>query len=1414
MVIRNQRPNPYVGPRAFETGEKLFGRDKEINELINILIAERIVLLYSPSGAGKTSLIRAGLIPLLERDGFPTLPIVRVNIEPPDDGAGLNFNRYIYSTLISLQSGLPEQQQTPIETLAKMSLSEYLDQRPRPEAPSDDDFWERSEVLIFDQFEEVITASPLDLESKAEFFTQLGEALLDKKRWALFAMREDFIGALDPYLREIQNHLDVRFRLNLLGIDVARQSIQQPPRQVGVEFKDSAAGQLVSDLSKVQQQLPDGSMVEKPGPYIEPVQLQVVCYRLWRHLASDDMLIDEEDLEAVGDVDQSLAEYYNDSINTIVEKSGESEHSIRFWFDHYLITEGKIRSQVLMEKDSSLGLPNPVIFDLENSHLIRRDIRQGKTWFELAHDRLINPVRESNAAWFKAHQSPFQRQAALWQEQNYPDSLLLTGKELAKVESWVSEQKRQLSPLEKRFLDSCRRADDQKTKRRLRRSRLLIAILTLLTLFSCVVGSFAVVQRQIAVEQKAYADEQRQIAEEQKQYADEQRQIAVEQRRAAEEQRQIAEEQKQYADEQRQIAVEQRRAAEEQRQLAEFQRQIRSLEAQALSNTETQPDLALLLSLEAYRLENSSGSKGVLLDVIVKNKHLGKYVRHHTGSVAAVAFRPDGHILATGSEDGTVVLWDRLANLPLGPSLLQDNVNRVFSLAFNPNGGILAAGTEDGSIYLWDVTEPLSPAVQLAEFSEHTKGVFNLAFRPDGKFMASASDDGRALLWDLENLELFMEIDIPGVRLAFSPDGLHLALGDSEGYVTVLDARTFEQTSRYQGHSGNILSLEFSPDSKTLASGSSDKNIVLWDMDSNQWIDTLRQHSSYVFELAFSSDGQKLASGGRDHTILVWDLSSRQIPERLHGHTGPVVSLAFDPLDNYRLLSGSWDHSFIEWYLNIDQPLVTDLDLSVLPTTTHSNWISSVVYNPDGQTLASADADGKVFLWSLEELLPYGNPLELDSRANVLGYSPDGQILAIGSCSSFDELAFCSAGQLALRDAHSLELIGEALSVHENWITALAFSYSDSLLVTGSSDNTVILWDISNPSAPEKLSTIRENTGSVLAVSISRDGKLLASGSEYGKINLWEISDPESPTYTASLDAAIYEVFNLAFSPDGKILASGNGEGVVSLWDLNTLQQIGSNLLGHKGPVRSVAYSPDGLTLASGGDDGAVVLWDVTSHTRIGQPLPGHSDAVYSLAFSPDGKKLSSGGSNGELLLWHLADGDLAQIACNKIARNLTSEEIEKYHSGAQPEITCPGVVGYAKLLEADAYALSGEHERAATAFEEAVLLATPLEDFSLNNSICWFGSLDGLAEIVMPACERAVELGTLRSIVLDSRGLARALSEDYTGAIDDFSQFIHTYEDFSGYADLVDKRRGWIADLRAGRNPFDAETLKSLRLE
>ncbi len=423
-----QPANPYVGPRAFEErdGERFFGRERELDELFHLLLARRLVLLHSPSGAGKSSLIQARLMPLFREEGFAVAPRIRLRGEAPADA-----NRFVYATLLSLEEARPAETRFEPDELAAMSLLDYVARRPPPEA---------EELLVFDQFEEVLSLDPTDRTSKQAFFAQLGTLLEDPQRWALFAMREDYLGALKPFLLPIPTRLSATYRLDLLQAGQALQAMQGPARSAGGSFSPAAAQQLADDLRRTVVQRPDGSSEFVLGNAIEPVQLQVVCYRLWQRKAADQsaagpISIDTPDIEAAGSVDEALAGYYAEQVMRAAQAGQEAERSVRNWIERELITSGSLRGQVLREAERTADLSNAAIQVLVDAHLLRAEERRGAVWYELAHDRLVGPVQVDNQHWRAAHLTTLQRQAGLWDEQRRPEGMLLRGETLRAAEA-------------------------------------------------------------------------------------------------------------------------------------------------------------------------------------------------------------------------------------------------------------------------------------------------------------------------------------------------------------------------------------------------------------------------------------------------------------------------------------------------------------------------------------------------------------------------------------------------------------------------------------------------------------------------------------------------------------------------------------------------------------------------------------------------------------------------------------------------------------------------------------------------------------------------------------------------------------------------------------------------------------------
>jgi len=1213
--MTNSHPNPYIGPRSFLPHERLYGREVETRKLVNLLGAERIVLLHSPSGAGKTSLVQAALIPKMQERKFHVRPLIRVNQELPTPGAG---NRYVFSVLSSLEQAYPEAEQLPDTELMTLTLTEYLVHRPKP-AETNYELW------VFDQFEEVLTFAPTDQTTKHAFFEQLGELLTNRTVWALFAMREDYLGALDPYGLPIPNRLRVTFRLDLLKQEAALQALQKPAASASVTFEDGAAQALVDDLRRVQVQRPDGSLETLLGPHVEPVQLQVVAYRLWESLTPNATRIDNENLRALGDVGQALADYYAGRMTAIAYMTEVKERAIREWFDRRLITEQGLRGQVLMGPERSEGLDNRAVQALENAHLIRGDKRGGAIWYELSHDRLIEPVRANNAAWFKANLNLLQTQADLWARQNRADSFLSRGKALEQVER--ESRAMQLTPIEQDFLTECRKLRDQEAREKLRTRLIMgLAMAALIALAVAVVfGVRANAASQEAVEQKNVADQQRATA-----------QVAGATAVAA-----------------GATAVAARATADVARLKAEAE--ARNLQADALA-AKTEALLsanfpnALLLALEAFHLADKPQTRDALLDVASANPQLVQLIAGHQSPITSIAFNPDGQTFASSSEDGLILLWDVATRTRLEPPLVGPS-GGVTSLAFSPDGKTLASGNADNTLRLWDVTthRPLG-----GPLTGHTGRVTSVAFNPsDGSSLASGSEDTTIILWDIQTrqpkaLPLSWYTSTSSVlSLAFSPDGKTLVSGQRDSTLILWDLATYQPIGKpLTAQKDGIRSVAFSSDGRSFAGGSDDATISVWNVATRRLIrDPLAEHVSSVVSVAFRPNSQDLVSGGNDATLILWRDARPTSPRRFEGHVQGVHSLAFSP-DGQMLVSGGEDGTLILWNVVPRQNLVQ-------PLTEHVGQVTSLAYSRDHKLIASSGNDLTIRLWDTATrkvtLLT-----ENKYQANTVTFSPDGQTLASGNTDK----------TIRLWNVATREQMGPPLLGHTKSVLSVAFSPDGQSLASGSADTTVIVWDLTQPISY----SLTGHAQPVNSVAFSPNGQTLASGSDDGTIRLWEVATHAALGQLLTREESA--VNSIAFSPDGRTLASGSANGTLRLWDLAT-QNLILSFNGKTRSVNSLAFSPDGKILAAGSDDKTIRLWEAATGQPFVHPFAGHTNGVTSIVFSADGKTLISGSRDRKVMQWNVALEVWQEQICQRAGRNFTRAEWEKYGLVEPYRATC-----------------------------------------------------------------------------------------------------------------------------------------------
>ena len=559
----------------------------------------------------------------------------------------------------------------------------------------------------------------------------------------------------------------------------------------------------------------------------------------------------------------------------------------------------------------------------------------------------------------------------------------------------------------------------------------------------------------------------------------------------------------------------------------------------------------------------------------------------HTSVVDRLAFSPDGRTFASGSKDGTILLWGY--NSIDGSTSVQTKLTidrrelSALNLTFSPDGKVLASGT-GGIIQFWDtiIGEQKDTLTGLPE------NIGNLSFNPDNKTIVSVTWDGEVCISDTitgKPKKIFtVRMTDSAFSIAFSPDGEIVAIGGRDGIIYLSNLKTGELKRKLTGHSVDVQSIVFSPDGKTVASSSYiDETVRIWDVHTGEHRQTLTGHTWDISSLAFSPDGKTLASGGSGDggIIRLWDVHTGTEKYAVTGHTGFIDDFAFSS-NGRTIIIGYADGAIRLWDVYTRQHVKT---YNKFRDAMSNGAIGNIAFTPDGKTLVwgkegmglwDADTDEHKMILTSNE---WGN--------HSLELSPDGKIIAVAFGDNLIKLWDMNTGEQRLTFAG-----------HTEDIFSLAFSPDSKILASTSDDNTIRLWDAQTGENTEVFtldSAWRKDVAdwridsSWCGVAFSPDGKTLAGGG--GEIVLlWDIDTGKTKR---RLIRPTHRVFDLAFSPDGKTLASGGFERNINLWDPHTGEHK-KTLTGHTAWVRSIAFSPDGKTLASRSDDGTVLLWDMT----------------------------------------------------------------------------------------------------------------------------------------------------------------------------------------------------------------------------
>ncbi len=578
----------------------------------------------------------------------------------------------------------------------------------------------------------------------------------------------------------------------------------------------------------------------------------------------------------------------------------------------------------------------------------------------------------------------------------------------------------------------------------------------------------------------------------------------------------------------------------------------------------------------------------------------------HQRPVLGVAISPDGKLLASCSEDGTVQLWDLASQTNL--ATLRGHTDAVNTIAFSPDGAKLASGGADKTVNLWDVAR----REVVAQLTNQAAAVTSVAFTPDGERLVVGLDGAKAALWDVRSGKQLRQFGRKSADscVAISPNGQWLAIsGTTGGFgVGLWDLSTFQARPELYEQAGRIWAVAFSPDNQVLAATRSD-GVYLWDLARYQLIGKLKGHEGVVHSVAFSPDGKTVATAGGDNTLRLWDSVSRQLIRTLKGHRAPVLAVAFSP-DGQTLVSGSEDHDVNLWQVS-EKPLTDVLQ-------GHTDSVNGAAFSPDDRTLASASYDGTVKLWDVSRATNLATLTGHTGVVTSVVFSRDGTTLV--SCSLDKTIRFWNPANRA----------NWAVIPARKGFSCVTLSPDGRTLVSGSgwwdevtSSNEVRFWDLA--SRQELMNPVAV-PAMVRTLNFSPDGKTLAVGMADDSLELVDVASHRSVFFSTNIHAEV------AWLPRGDTLAVSDETDSIGLFDTAT-RRVSRRLQMPSTDMRYAICSPDGNTLAIFYTSTKVKLCNIATGREVAT-LQGHEGFGMYLAFSHDGQTLASASNDRTVRLW------------------------------------------------------------------------------------------------------------------------------------------------------------------------------------